>query len=108
MSKFQRTQYISFIATLAFVLLPVFVHAEAIPIPGLNEIIQMAIDTIRSVAGGISALTLIFFGIRYLTESSNANRKIQLVEVGIVLIVANILIYGGDVIVNALLAPLKK
>ncbi len=108
MSKLQRISQLSIFLILALLCLPVFTFAEVIPIPGLSNILQSLIDTIREYVYAIDALVFVFFGVRSLMDLSNANKRTQFYEAMAVLVGANILIFGAEAITSWLTGILKK
>jgi type IV secretory pathway VirB2 component (pilin) len=103
MTKFQRTQYISIFTSLALVFLPVFVHAEAITLGGLNNLLGNIYDTIKSLALPVDIIVIALLGFQLASAGEDAQSKARIRNTAIALVLGNAILFGAEPIANAII-----
>jgi hypothetical protein len=105
MSKFIKTNFVqfSYIFSLVFLVFPVFVHAEAIALGGLYNLLGNIYDTIKSLALPVDIIVIALLGFQLASAGEDAQSKARIRNTAIALVLGNAILFGAEPIAIAII-----
>ena len=82
---------------------PVFVHAEAIALGGLNTLLGNIYDTLKSIALPVDILVIALLGFQLFSAGEDAQSKARIRNTAIAVILGNAILFGAEPIATAII-----